>query len=106
MSRSRFRWRRTVSALGISLLLLASSFPLAVAQVPAPAADASASDGIYTPFTNREIYQLIASDYQEISKLTNQVLEGNPLPAGEILSIYEEAKIARIDAQSRPLREF
>jgi hypothetical protein len=71
-----------------------------------PAPDASKSDGIYTPFTNREIYQLIASDYQEIVRLTNEVLQGRPIPSGEILRVYELAQYARIGTGSRPLRGF
>src|SRR5215470_8414129 len=46
------------------------------------------SDGIYKPNTNREIYQKISTDYQEIAALTNQVNEGK-LPAAEILLLYE-----------------
>jgi hypothetical protein len=83
--------------------------PAASAQSPTidnPAPDASQSDGIYMPFTNREIYQRIASDYQEIVALTDQVLTGQPLPAAEILAVYEEAKIARIGNSARILRDF
>ena len=71
-----------------------------------PAPDASPPDGIYTPFTNRLIYQLIGSDYQAIVALTNQIRDGTPLPAGEIMTIYEQAKVARIGEASRPLRAF
>src|SRR4051812_40736183 len=81
----------------------------ALAQGPTienPAPDASPSDGIYTPFTNREIYQLIAADYQEIVALTNQVKSGAPLPADEIMNIYEEARLARIGNSARSLRDF
>lgn len=73
---------------------------------PSPAAPPSKPDGIYTPVTNREIYQKISTDYQAIAALTNQVNEGKPLPSAEILKIYEEAQIARIGTQSRPLRGF
>jgi hypothetical protein len=66
----------------------------------------SAPDGVYTPTTDREIYQRIASDYQLITALTNQIDEGLPLPTAEILQIYEEARIARIGDGSRPLRGF
>jgi hypothetical protein len=62
------------------------------------------SDGIYTPTTNREIYQKIATDYQEIVALTNQVNEGKPLPAAEILLLYEAGKHTRIGTSSRSLR--
>jgi hypothetical protein len=76
------------------------------AQVPPPAPNASAPDGIYSPFTNRDIYQRISGDFQEISRLTNQVLEGRPLPAGEILTVYEEARVARVGEEARQLRGF
>ena len=62
------------------------------------------SDGIYTPTTNREIYQKISSDYQEIVALTNQVNDGKPLPAAEILLLYEAGKHTRIGTSSRSLR--
>jgi len=61
------------------------------------------SDGIYKPNTNREIYQKISTDYQEIVALTNQVNEGK-LPAAEILLLYEAGKHTRIGLQSRSLR--
>jgi hypothetical protein len=64
------------------------------------------ADGIYTPTTNREIYQLIASDFQEIALLANQVTDGKPLPSAEILKIYEESKLARVGTQTRLLRNF
>jgi hypothetical protein len=62
------------------------------------------SDGVYKPNTNREIYQKISTDYQEIVGLTNQVNEGKPLPAAEILLLYEAGKHTRIGLQSRSLR--
>jgi hypothetical protein len=74
--------------------------------MPPRADNASASDGIYNPITDREIYQKISSDYQEIVKLTNQVNEGNPLPSSEILEIYEEAKLAVVGAGRRIMRDF
>ncbi len=83
--------------------------PSAGAQGPSidnPAPDASKSDGIYTPFTNRELYQLIASDYQEIAALTNEVLQGRPLPSADILRIYEEAQVAKTGTSSRLMRGF
>ena len=97
--------------IGFLLAILSASIlvPPASAQGPSienPAPDASRADGIYTPFTNREIYQLIASDYQQIVALTNEVLQGRPLPSADILRVYEEAQHARIGAQSRPLRGF
>src|SRR5262245_45245938 len=61
------------------------------------------SDGVYKPNTNREIYQKISTDYQEIVALTNQVNEGKPLPAAEILLLYEAGKHTRIGLQSRSL---
>jgi hypothetical protein len=66
----------------------------------------SASDGIFTPETNREIYQKISSDYQEIAALTNVVNEGQPLPAPEILLLYEAGMHTRIGTSSRSLRGF
>ena len=64
------------------------------------------SDGYYTPTTNREIYQKIATDYQEIVKLTNVIKEGNPLPAAEIWLLYEAGSHTRLGPQSRTLRSF
>jgi hypothetical protein len=64
------------------------------------------SDGIYTPISNREIYTKIALDYQEIISLTRVVNEGKPLPSQEILKVYEESKLARLDTQTRLLRGF
>ena len=80
----------------------------AVAASPAasPAALPSKPDGIYTPTTNREIYQAISADYQAIVALTNQVNEGKPLPSADILKIYEEAQHARIGTTARPLAGF
>jgi hypothetical protein len=93
------------------LAILAVSFlvPPASAQGPTienPAPDASRPDGIYTPFTNREIYQLIPSDYQEIVALTNEALQGRPIPSADILRVYEESQHARVGTQSRLLRGF
>ncbi len=64
------------------------------------------SDGYYTATTNREIYQKISSDYQEIVKLTNVIKEGEPLPAAEIWLLYEAGIHTRLGAQSRTLRSF
>lgn len=64
------------------------------------------SDGIYTPTTNREIYQKISTDYQEIVKLTNEVTAGKPLPAAQILLLYEAGMHTRIGTSSRSLRVF
>lgn len=73
---------------------------------PSPAAAPSKPDGIYTPITNREIYQAVSSDYQAIVALTNQVNEGKPLPSAEILDIYENARFARTATAARPMRAF
>ena len=64
------------------------------------------SDGYYTATTNREIYQKISTDYQEIGKLTNLIKEGKPLPAAEILLLYEAGMHTRIGPNSRTLRGF
>ena len=66
----------------------------------------TASDGYYTATTNREIYQKISTDYQEIAKLTNQIKEGKPLPAAEIWLLYEAGSHTRIGNSSRTLRAF
>ena len=66
----------------------------------------TASDGYYTPTTNREIYQKISTDYQEIVKLANQVNEGKPLPAAEIWLMYEAGAHTRMGNTSRTLRSF
>jgi hypothetical protein len=98
-----------VLIVALAALVASISLPPARAQGPTinnPAPDASRPDGIYTPFTNREIYQQIASDYQEIVGLTNEVLQGRPIPSGEILRVYELALHARIGNSSRPLRNF
>ena len=64
------------------------------------------SDGYYTATTNREIYQKISTDYQEILKLTNVIREGKPLPAAEIWLLYEAGSHTRLGPQSRTLRSF
>ena len=64
------------------------------------------SDGYYTATTNREIYQKISTDYQEILKLTNVIREGKPLPAAEIWLLYEAGSHTRLGPQSRTLRNF
>ena len=64
------------------------------------------SDGYYTATTNREIYQKISTDYQEIGKLTNVIKEGKPLPAAEILLLYEAGMHTRLGPNSRTLRGF
>jgi len=81
---------------------------------PAAAAKAAASnpsqptkgDGIYTPVSNVDIYQLISLDVAEITKLTNAVNEGKPLPVQEILAVYEQGKLAKIGENTRVLRRF
>ena len=64
------------------------------------------SDGIFTATTNREIYQKISTDYQEIATLANRVKDGEPLPAAEILLLYEAGMHTRLGASSRSLRAF
>ena len=64
------------------------------------------SDGYYTPTTNREIYQKISSDFQEIAGLTNVIKEGEPLPAADVLLLYEVGSHTRLGNQSRTLRSF
>ena len=64
------------------------------------------SDGYYTATTNREIYQKISTDYQEIAKLTNMIKEGKALPAAEIWLLYEAGSHTRLGPQSRTLRSF
>ena len=66
----------------------------------------SKSDGYFNPTTNREIYQKISTDYQEILKLTNVVNQGMPLPAAEIWLLYEAGYHTRLGPQSRTLRSF
>ncbi len=66
----------------------------------------TASDGYYTATTNREIYQKISTDYQEIAKLTNMIREGKPFPAAEIWLIYEAGSHTHLGPQSRTLRNF
>jgi hypothetical protein len=51
------------------------------------------SDGIYKPNTNREIYQKISSDYQEIAALTNQLNEGRPQRPDSVCSGKKEGAI-------------
>ncbi len=84
---------------------ISSSFFIPVGQ-EAETEGPTASDGYYTPTTNREIYQKIASDYQEIAKLTNVINEGKDLPAADILLLYEAGTHTRIGNQSRTLRSF
>ena len=109
MARRSTRPIKVLTATMLVILGAVGLSPGVSAQSPTidnPAPDASQADGIYTPFTNREIYQRIASDYQEIVALTDQVLTGRPLPSAEILAVYEEGKIARIGNSVRILRDF
>ena len=69
-------------------------------SVPSP------SDGYYHATTNREHYQKISSDYQEIAKLTNVIREGNPLPAADIFLLYQVGMHTRIGVRSKTLRSF
>ena len=66
----------------------------------------SKTDGYYTATTNREIYQKISTDYQEILNWTNVIKEGKPLPAAEIWLLYEAGSHTRLGPQSRTLRSF
>lgn len=109
--------RASLLSLAMSLVLVSS---VAAQQQPAPtidnpAPDASASDGIYTPFTNRLIYQAIASDYQELVRISNEVLSvpdvawtsnGAPPTTADILKIYEQPVHANINGAFRRLRGF
>jgi hypothetical protein len=87
----------------LSVFVLLSLLPISWVAAQNPP---SAPDGIYTPGTDREIYQRIASDYQLIVQLTNQIDEGLPLPVDEILQVYENARIAVIGTGTRPMRGF
>ena len=69
-------------------------------SVPSP------SDGYYHATTNREHYQKIPSDYQEIAKLTNVIKEGEPLPVADIFLLYEVGYHTRIGVRSKTLRGF
>ena len=72
----------------------------------APAAQATKGDGVYTPGSNVDIYQLVSLDLAEIASLTNQVNEGKPMPVEEIKTIYEQAKHAKIGDSAKPLKGF
>ena len=66
----------------------------------------SPSDGYYHATTNREHYQKIPSDYQEIAALTNVIRDGAPLPVAEIFLLYEVGHHTRIGVRSKTLRGF
>jgi hypothetical protein len=73
----------------------------------APSSGPTTGDGIYTPVSNVDSYLYFAVDFQEISALTNAVLEGGPLPAAQILSIYDSGRNFRTAAgEVRSLRAF
>ena len=77
--------------------------------LPAQGASAAAvtpGELYYTPVSNVGVYQLLSQDFQEIGLLTNAVNEGKPLPAAEILAIYQNAKHARVGSTARQLRTF
>ena len=76
------------------------------AGLPRETSGPSKSDGIYSPTTNREIYQKISSDYQEIVALTNEVDQCRALPAPKIMLLYEAGYHTRIGNSSRTLRGF
>ena len=69
-------------------------------SVPSP------SDGYYHATTNREHYQKIPSDYQEIAALTNVIRDGEPLPVADIFLLYEVGYHTRIGVRSKTLRGF
>ena len=69
-------------------------------SVPSP------SDGYYHATTNREHYQKISSDYQEVAKLTNMIKEGEPLPVADIFLLYQVGYHTRIGVRSKTLRSF
>jgi hypothetical protein len=103
------------SALGLLAAIVLVAPVSAQATITNPAPDASAADGIYTPFTNRTIYQSIASDYQELVRISNQILSVPPVTytsnaapptTAEILKIYEEPVHANINGGYRRLRGF
>lgn len=95
------------SVSGVSGAVPSPAAPAAGAPSPIPASsEPTPSDGIYTPVTYRALYQAIATDYQSIATLTNRVNEGQPLPTGDILKIYEEALHARTETSARPIRAF
>ncbi len=75
-------------------------------NLPLETSGPSVSDGYYHATTNREHYQKISSDYQEIAALTNVIKEGNPLPAAEIFLLYEVGMHTRIGPRSKTLRGF
>ena len=108
--------RAAVLSTFASLVLVSSAAAQQAAPtIDNPAPDASASDGIYTPFTNRTIYQAIASDYQELVRISNEVLNvpdvawtsnAAPPTTAAILKIYEEPVHANINGAYRRLRGF
>ena len=69
-------------------------------SVPSP------SDGYYHATTNREHYQKISSDYQEIANLTNVIKEGEPLPVADIFLLYQVGYHTRIGVRSKTFRSF
>ena len=112
-----FRRRQGMRATLLSALasLLIVSSVSAQATITNPAPDASAPDGIYTPFTNCLIYQSIASDYQELVRISDETLSvpavtytsnAAPPTTAAILKIYEEPVHASINGGFRRLRGF
>jgi hypothetical protein len=105
--------RATLLSTLASLMIVSSVSAQATINSPAP--DASAPDGIYTPFTNRLIYQAIASDYQELVRISDETLSvpavtytsnAAPPTTAAILRIYEEPVHANINGGLRRLRGF
>ena len=100
----------SVSGTGIATAAMAGQVETSGLSIPTgltpETSGPTKSDGYYTPTTNREIYQKIATDYQEIVKLTNVISEGKPLPAAEIWLLYEAGSHTRLGSQSRTLRSW
>ena len=75
--------------------------------LPLETSGPTASDGYYKPTTNREHYQKISSDYQEIANLTNVIKEGKPLARGRHPgSCTRPEWHTRIGPRSKSLRSF
>lgn len=93
----------STSASGATTTAGSGSLTIPTGQTPETEGP-TVSDGIFTPGTNREIYQKISTDYQEIVKLTDLVNEGQALPAADVLLLYEAGMHTRIGTSSRSIR--
>ncbi|MCY4557034.1 MAG: hypothetical protein OXF79_11765 [Chloroflexi bacterium] len=62
--------------------------------------------GYCHPPKNREIYEKISTDYQEIAKLTNVIRDGQPFLAVKIWLLCEAGSHVRLCGPSRTLRAF